>query len=179
MNFKIIRPNAWIVAAFCLLLPALTACSAVGGGGGVFVPGAGGGSGGISNPLGSNLDGGGHVLTNFANLVPPYGTNLLQRAFVLTNADNGVLIASPNSSQWFTTNASYTVTGFSGLVAGVTANPDITVSNSSGSDIIVTQPAGTIFWLGSTNRVKAGGQLNFGYQIKLGSVTNLLTAGTP
>lgn len=100
------------------------------------------------------------------------------RALVLTNADNGVLICATNVSQWFTTNASYTVTGFRDLVAGTTANPDITVSNSSGSDIIVTQPAGTIFWLGATNRVRAGGQLNFAYQIKLG-VTNLLTAGTP
>ncbi len=89
---------------------------------------------------------------NLLGTMPPniiiYSTNLANRAVYATNANNGVVIDATKAEQRFITNATYTVTGFSGLVSGSQHSFEMTVSNANSSSITWNGPANA-FYLGS------------------------------
>lgn len=75
-----------------------------------------------------------------------YSTNLLNRAIYSTNSTSGEVLDATITYQLFITNASYTISGFSGLVSGEQHSFSCTVSNSGESAIIVTGPPTTIYF---------------------------------
>lgn len=58
-----------------------------------------------------------------------------------TNANDGIVLDATKTYQFFSTNASFTVSGFSGLVSGAHHVFSITYSNSGASAIVATAPA--------------------------------------
>lgn len=83
--------------------------------------------------------------TNYAS------TNLAGRALYNTNLFNGVVInANGEAHQTFTTNATYNVSGFAGLIAGQLHVFSQTISNSSASTIYRTN-VGNVFYFGSAS----------------------------
>ena len=77
-------------------------------------------------------------------------TNLVGRAVYGTNANNGRVIDATLPYQVFVTNATFTVSGFSGLVSGRQHLLSMTVSNSLGSEITWNGPP-TAFYIGSSS----------------------------
>ena len=104
-------------------------------------------------------------------------TNIINNAIYLTNSNPGVVIDATTRYQLFVTNASYTITGFSGLVNGAQHIFSQTVSNSSAATIIVTGSPGT-FYIGpiSTNSIPiaAGKEYVLSYWIWPSIRTNAL-----
>lgn len=71
------------------------------------------------------------VLTNQV-----YGTNIVGRAIYATNAYNGVVIDATTTYQYFSTNASMAVSGFTGVIGQHAFS--MTYSNSASTNIIIT-----------------------------------------
>ena len=88
--------------------------------------------------------GNGRGLTN----VPSFATT--GRAVYATNANNGRAIDSTLPYQIFTTNATFTTSGFSGLTNGMQHVLSMTVSNSSASAITWNGPP-TTFYFGASS----------------------------
>jgi len=88
--------------------------------------------------------GNGRGLTN----VPSFATT--GRAVYATNANNGRAIDSTLPYQLFTTNATFTTSGFSGLTNGMQHVLSMTVSNSSASAITWNGPP-TTFYFGASS----------------------------
>lgn len=78
------------------------------------------------------------------------GTNLANRAVYSTNANNGAVIDATKPAQLFVTNATYAVTGFSGLISGSQHLLSMTVSNSNSSPITWNGPP-TSFYFGASS----------------------------
>ena len=81
-----------------------------------------------------------------------HATNIVQSAVHVANPNDGVAIDATTAYQFFTTNATYAVAGFTGLIAGMQHILSMTVSNASTSPINWIGPS-TAFYLGpgSTN----------------------------
>jgi hypothetical protein len=109
-----------------------------------------------------------------------YGTNGVDRAIHNTNNYNGVVLDSTKQYQQFVTNATLTVSGFSGLVSGAQHIFSITYSNSSASAIIWNgPPTAKYFGTASTNAlsIPAGKEAVCSFWILPNVRTNICNIG--
>lgn len=103
-------------------------------------------------------------------------TNITKTAWYLITTNNGVVINGTIADQLFVTNASYTITGFSGIGGTLTGSKvSICVSNSAATSIVVTGPPTVRYFGGSSTNaltIPAGKQAYLDYDIRFNVVTN-------
>jgi hypothetical protein len=95
--------------------------------------------------------------------------------FTNNTALNGLTIDATVPYQLYVTNATYTIAGFSGLQANMQHLVSVTVSNSSGGTIYVTNPScACLFGSGSTNPVAVaeGKESVMSFWIRINARTN-------
>jgi hypothetical protein len=105
-----------------------------------------------------------------------YATNVTVRANYRLGTYSGVVVDATEQYQVFTTNADFSVSGFSGLVSGAQHVVSVTVSNSAATARIWTGPP-TSFYYGtaSTNAlsIPAGKEAIISYWIRSNVRTNI------
>jgi len=104
-------------------------------------------------------------------------TNLTGTAYWSTNLSAGTLPDASVASQWFITNASFTIGGFANTLATHRSLFSLCVSNAHDSAITVTFPVGTYF-IGYTNglTIPAAKEAYISFEVRAQQRTNAMIA---
>lgn len=104
-------------------------------------------------------------------------TNLVARAAINTNAWAGPVMDGTSLNNFFATNASFTVSAWTGL--GNYNEPGFCISNNNGSAAITVTFSAAHLGLNSTNQIPAGQELQGAASIWNGVRTNIYTTISP